>query len=595
MMSGRPPAPSITLLKNNTIDLVELGSEKLQTYALYDNPSHGDGLYPSWWGRSAKGEPIDYANGDVLPIYYDPDVADPVLGMPMEIDNAMVHRLDQGEVFYSYLLERFAEEKIESDRLFFYVGKRDFLPAPQVKECHLEHLDPTISVPKLTLVAPPYSAMAKGDKITLRWAGERANGTFPSELKPFLTVTDAQVGNPVSWDIPGTQLTALKNGKVRISYTIEYASPTLKPAATSATREVLITTLDAAKLEKVRIKGFSGSVLDPSAFLQGITLLIEPWPGIRNGDILILYWSGNRDDRSVIKSHCIDLSSVDTGKIEIHLEHRWLLANNGFTVPVSYQYFRADTSGASEPLALTMREPLNLPKPIVEDADFSAEVDGVLDTQFFANSGVMIDVPSEANIPEGDAVTMHWKGFGAPVEVTIPVPGHSRRFNVPAHAIPANMDREVEIYYSVRQKDAPVDAPDTPSKSYFLKVLKIPQGKLGVIECDKAIIGNPGTLKRSDVPTQGVQIKFRPTVWIYIAEVQEIRMWLTATNNVDETIIAPRKVSLDETTRGVRGMLLPDHLQSIANGTIFSIHFSVSFDGGETHTLFKSLPLLLQA
>jgi hypothetical protein len=594
-MSGRPPAPSITLLKNNTIDLDELGSEKLQTYALYDNPRHGDGLYPSWWGRSPSGEPIDYANGDVLPIYYDPDVADPVLGMPMEIDNAMVHRLDQGEVFYSYLLERFAEEKIESYRLSFYVGKRDFLPAPQIKECHDEHLDvDDVGVSQLTVVIPPHRAMATGDKMTLRWAGERFDGTSPNPVLVPLRVTDAHVGNAVSWQIARSQAVGIRDGKVRLSYTIEYASPTLKPAATSATREIVIKASATPKLEKIRIKGVSGDELDPDAFSKGITFLVEPWPGMRNGDILILYWTGNRADRSVIKYQYIDLSSIDTGKIEIHLEQRWLLVNNGLSVSVTYQCFRADASGVSEPLALTLRVPLNLPKPAVEEADYSAEVDGELDTQHFSISGVMIDVPPEANIAEGDSVTMHWKGFGAPVEVANPVPGHSRKFNVPAHAIPANMNRVVEIYYSVRTKDAPVDAPASLSKPYFLKVLEIPQGKLGVIECDKVTIGNPSLLKRSDVPPQGVQIKFRPVTWIYIAEVQEIRMWLTAPN-VEEPIIAPRKVTLDEVTGGVRGTLLPIHLQSIADGTNFSIRFSVSFNGGETHTPFRSLPLQLRA
>lgn len=596
-MSGRPPAPRITLMKtNNTIDLEELGGAPLQTYALYDNPKRGDGLYPSWWGRSADGEPIDYASGDVVPIYYDPDLADPVLGMPMEIDNVLVRRVDRGEVFYSYLLERFGEAKIESGRLFFYVGNRDFLPAPQIKESHDEHLDlEDVDVSQLTLVAPPYSAMAKGDKVTLRWAGERETGGSPTPVLVSLDVTDAHVGNVLSWKIARTQAVGIRNGKVRLSYTIEYAPPTLKPAATSATRQILIIPPATAKLEKVRIKGFSGSELDPSLFPQGITVLVEPWPGIRNGDILNLYWSGNRADRSVIKFKNIDLSSIDTGKIEIHIEHSWLSVNNGLPVSVSCQYFRADASGASEPLELTLRVPLNLPKPVVEGANISAEVDGELDTQYFAASGVMVTVPAEANIAEGDTVKLHWKGFGEPVEVAIPVVGNPRRFKVPAHAIPANMNRVVEVYYSVKQKDAPVDAPDSLSIPYLLKVLRIPQNKLGVMECEKTTTGNPSILKRSDVPVQGVQIKFRPTTWIYIAEVQDIRMWLTAPNNVEETIIASRKVTREEVQMGVRGMLLPAHLNAIANGADFTIRFSVSFDGGVTPTLFTPLPLRLQA
>lgn len=594
-MSSRPPAPAIPLVKNNTIDLEELGSDKLKTFALYDSPSDGDALYPSWWGRSAEGVPIDYGDEDILPIYYDKTIADPVLGMPMEMDNELVHQVDKGEVFYSYVLERLSKVKIESNRIFFYVGKRDLLPAPQIKESHDEHLDADIDISQLTIVAPPYRAMAKGDKVTLRWEGERENGTSLPPITLPLNVTDSRVGNVLSWEVSRSNAVAIKRGKVRLSYTVDYAAPSLKPSATSATRQILIIPPAATKLEKVRIKDFDGSELDPSAFPQGITLLVAPWPGMRSGDILTLYWTGNRADRRVIKSQQIDLSSIDTGKIEIRLEHTWLSVNNGLPVSVSYQYLRADASGASEPLELTLRVPLKLPKPIVERAEVGdATVDGELDTQWFATTGVIVNIPPEANIAEGDTVTMHWKGFGAPVEA-VPVVGNPRKFKVPPEAIPANIDRIVEIYYSVKRKDAPVDAPDTPSISYFLRVLKIPQIKLGTIVCEKATVGNPGILKRSAVTAEGVQITFMPTTWIYIAATQEIRMWLTGTESVEETIIAPRPVAPEETTAGVRGRLLPIHLQSIADGKDFSIRFSISFDGGVTQTPFKSLALKLQA
>jgi hypothetical protein len=263
---------------------------------------------------------------------------------------------------------------------------------------------------------------------------------------------------------------------------------------------------------------------------------------------------------------------------------------------VSYQYIRADASGSSEPSELGMLVPLDLRKPTVEDVDLGdANVDGYLDTQYFANTGVTVNIPAEVLIPEGATVVLHWKGFGDPVEVTVPVTGNPKQFKVPAAAIPANIDRTVEISYSVKQKDAPVDAPASPSESYYLGVKKIPQNKLGTMVCEGATAGNPGELKRSSVHEDGARITFTPPTWIYIAETQMIRMWLTGVGGIEETIIERRNVSPQEVTAGVSGRLLRTHLQAVADDSNFSIHFSVSFDGGETETPFRLLALKLRA
>jgi hypothetical protein len=599
-MNNRPPAPTIPLLKNNAIDLEELGGALLNTFARYDSPEDGDALYPSWWGRSAEGEPIDYANEDVNPVYYDHSIVDPEHGMPMPMENGLVHRVDRGEVFYSYLLERvngLPDDKVESNRIFFYVGKRDLLPAPQIKESHDEHLDPELGVTDFIPVAPPYRAMSKGDTVIFKWEGITSTGAPLPALTRTLTVTDEHIGNVLKWSgIPKTEATKIKSGRVKLSYTINYAAPTLKPSAVSAQRQLIIVPPVTPTLEAVRIKEFSGDTLDPTAYPKGITLLVTPWQGIRSGDTLILYWIGGRADRTVIKSQNIDLSNIDTDKIEIHLEHKWLAVNDGYRISVSYQYLRADASGASEVRDLGILAPLDLLAPIVEDALLGDDqVDGKLDTQFFAMTGVNVSIPSTVVIPEGMQATMHWNGFGSPYEVTQPVDGSPKKFNFPEHVIPPDIARIVEVYYSVKPKDAPIGTPGSPSKPYKLSVLKIPQDRLGVIVCDKASIGNPGILKRSAVPAGGVSLTFRPSTWIYIAEAQTIRMWLTGPGSIEKEIIASRHVTKQETVNGVRDWLRPEHLQPLADGQQFSIWFSVSFDGGVTDTLFKTLSLQLQA
>lgn len=599
-MNSRPPAPIIPLLKNNTIDLEELGPDLLSTFARYDSPEDGDLLFQSWWGRSADGEPIDYSNGDDNPIYYDSAIADPVLGMPIPIVNDLVHKLDQGQVFYSYLLKRVnlpPGDTVESERIFFYIGKRDLLLAPQIKESHQEYLDPDLPVTTFIPIAPPYRAMAKGDSVVFTWEGIKSNGDAGSVVNRTLTLRDEHVGNVLEWSgIPRADVVRVAGGKAKLSYKINYAAPTQKPSTVSALRQLSIAAPVGPKLDAVQIKDFSGDTLDPAAYPQGVTLLITPWAGIQSGDTLTLYWMGGRADRTVMKSQVIDLSNLDTGKIEVTLEHKWLSLNNGNRVSVSYQYLRADASSASEVLVLDILTHQDLLKPEVEQAQVGdAELDGKLDTQYFARDGVNVSIASSVVIPEGMQATMHWKGFGLPVAVTEPVAGQPKKFNFPSHVIPMDINRTVEIYYSVKAIDAPVETPGSPSESYKLGVLKIPQDSLGVMVCEKASTGNPGTLKRSDVPASGVSVTFRPTTWVYIAARQKIHMWLTGPGSVEAEIIAPREVTPQEAENGVRGTLLREHLQGLTDGQDFSIRFTVSFDGGVTDTLFKSLPLRLLA
>ncbi|MOA03886.1 hypothetical protein [Pseudomonas sp. Irchel s3a18] len=85
-------------------------------------------------------------------------------------------------------------------------------------------------------------------------------------------------------------------------------------------------------------------------------------------------------------------------------------------------------------------------------------------------------------MPNDAAVRMWREAFGEWVEAD-PVAGYLKKFKVPAHAIPANMGRAVDVYYSARKKDTPPEVPDFPSKRYKLSVLTVPQGKLSVLEC----------------------------------------------------------------------------------------------------------------
>lgn len=593
-MNNRPPAPLIPVMRYNAIDPDDLGGSNLITYANYPTAEDGDELTPQWWGRSAQGEAVDYGM-NTLPILYDSFVADPVLGMPLDIDNDLLQKLRGGEVFYSYLMKKRSEDTLESLRLFFIIGRHGELFAPQVKDSHEEQLDPDFSGPTFTLVAPPYWAMAVGDVVTLRWLGVRPDGSAFPPVTRVLRITAAQVGKVMSWSIPRGEAGKVRGGRVELSYTITYASPTLKPTAVSGVRHLAVVAPTDDRLEAPRIKNFSGSELDPSAYPQGITLVVPIWADLRGGDLLVVFGLGNRDDRTVIRHQIIDLSNLDTGRIEVLLAQEWLQANNGLPVKLSYQFMRRDAGVASELLELDVLVPMNLPIPVVEGVIVAdLPLHGKLQTELFATTGVTVNLPAAANIPNDATVRMWWQGFGELIEAEL-VPGESRKFKVPATAIPANLDRVVEIYYSVRKQGTPEGVPDSVSQYYKLSVLKVPQVRWPIMVCEKASAGNPGSLKRGDVPAHGVAVYFNPVKWIYLADNQYIEMWLTGVGNVREEIVARRRVTAAEASIGVRLTLLPQHLASLPVNNNFTIHFVVSFDDNETDVTFRSLSLRLLA
>nr|GFD49831.1 hypothetical protein [Tanacetum cinerariifolium] len=109
----------------------------------------------------------------------------PVEGLEIEIPNAVVVGLRDGQAFYSYTVDDQGVTE-ESKRLILFVGQRPapaaHLPVPQVKEAHNGFLEPIAQGPVQVAVAP-YHAMAKGDTVKLTWQAYETGG---NPLSPYL-------------------------------------------------------------------------------------------------------------------------------------------------------------------------------------------------------------------------------------------------------------------------------------------------------------------------------------------------------------------------------------------------------------------------
>ncbi|RMO85426.1 hypothetical protein ALQ33_02154 [Pseudomonas syringae pv. philadelphi] len=341
------PPPQVPDLKQpeNYLDLDLLGAEALQTWITYPGIAQGDFFYPNWRGCGPDGEVVDYFNNLVEVVDLQPQ------GVLVLIENASLLKLDQGWVFYSYQLfdaNTPDGRGTESLRLFFNVGKRPAssagLGAPQCKESHDLKLDPELLmlIDDVHFVTPPYRAMRAGDTVMLTldlYFGE--NDPFMVKVEPCI-VTPSDVGLPLQWVVQASDLLQIDGGYALMSYSIEYVDTAL--SSQSAIQTLDIVPPSAVLLPALTIKDFNGGSLDPEAYPTGITLQIQPYPGIQVDDDVLLHASGVPQ---VVQALRADLSTLESGVLQFTLDQPWLMSNNGVDVEFMYEYARLGVAGRS--------------------------------------------------------------------------------------------------------------------------------------------------------------------------------------------------------------------------------------------------------
>lgn len=311
------PAPEIIGLEpENWIDLDKLGAAPLMTWIKYPGLDQFSEFWPNWRGCSALGEALDFADSK----HTVEDIPGPN-GERIDIVNDLVRRLDQGWVFYSYLIPDLTDPDLpgeESERRFFYVGKRDVpeqtggLKVVQFKESHDLKIDVDWIVGQATVVAPAYAAMSIGDKVTLRLEFSYDEDSDPEdEFETFITLTAENLNRPLEWKVPKGRLSVNEDWLVDASYSIVYATPTVSTA--SPVQRLQIVRNVTGQLPPLTIKDFPDPVLDPEWFPDGVVLQVPLYPRIQEDDVVVLYADSNGPQIQALR---VDLSTLDSRMLE---------------------------------------------------------------------------------------------------------------------------------------------------------------------------------------------------------------------------------------------------------------------------------------
>lgn len=448
------------------------------------------------------------------------------------------------------------------------------LPPPQVKESYdltiIKDEPPSIR----SVVAPNYQAMAVGDiaTLTLEHLLDGASIGIPPVRMP-LRIEAAHMGHPLQWQVDKYQFNSGIAGlKAHLSYTITHAgSGTLTNSAVQAFTTVL--TGDPQLLAPASLEGFDEEELDPGDWQSGIVLSIPAYDDMQPGDDLLVYMSDTQAVRPAVKTLRVDVSTVNTGMIELRVEHAWLEANNGAEVTFQYQYARLGKAGTGAPFAAHIAKELNFPQPVVTDAVLDIDGTGTIRTEKLFN-GATIQLPAGAELNNGTAY-MYWSpDFFVPM-------GSDGKFHIPKANIPAHLDKHVDVYYKVTPQGG---GKSKPSAYLDLHVLKPTSGW-------------PQLQKDGNYPVpRDVPATFRLPQWLFFAPGQHLKIRFKGEAGSVEKVHDTRVGRVEKLTdaefsaRQITATVPAAFLQSLDRGSRVIVEVHVSYDGGHH---YLDLPFVL--
>ncbi|SFW84165.1 MULTISPECIES: hypothetical protein [Pseudomonas] len=464
------------------------------------------------------------------------------------------------------------------------------LPVAQFKESHDCDVDLSLIVGSdATVVAPPYQAMSVGDKVKLTLKRYFSDGIPWEDFTREKNLSQFDIGRPVQWAVPLSQLQFIENGSALMSYSVVYATPTVPTH--SQEQALRIVTPQAPLLPAPRVKDFTGDMLDPEAYPNGLVLVIEIYPGIQVDDDVVLYAWGNP---RAVKAVRVDQSTVDSQLLELSVDYDWLAANNGKAVELMYQYAREGNAGTSMPLSLMLRRPLYLPHPIIDRVVWDGEDDeyrGYLQAASLTG-GVVIDVPEEAVIGADDKVQMHWEGYGdTGSHIADPSAEGPRRFKIPRRAVPANMGKRLDVFYKV----TPPGEQPYPSGIFDLEIKDIDVDR-GWPVLQISAPPSPGNIISLVTVTENDGVTFLLGSWTFMAPGQRVKIYANGVlpgggeEAIDLRAGDDEVVTQDEYNAGQLFSTLPrSFLEKLQIGNQFDVFVKTSFDEGFS---YKSFPLI---
>ncbi|NKB84539.1 hypothetical protein HED51_21015 [Ochrobactrum grignonense] len=433
-------APLVAEAVDGIVDLAILAGRDatVQVIAIGSEFTAGDTIELLWAGRDAGGAAVGYSTSRVLQNV--PQVAQ------FSIPNAKVAAIAQGVAIVSYTLRKLDGRALPSQRTQVNIkGQAISLAAPSVDQANGGQLAYDLS--SATVRITPYPSMAKGNEVTMIWAGQRANGQ-PTYYTEPLIVTQGAVGHDILFEVPRAEIAALTGGTVEVYYQVKATLVSEVPAQQSARLQLQITG-SVALLPAPTVPKADGDRLSPA--LPYVDVHVPAYAGIAIGDEVRLAWIGDKTG-PYSDSQAVETAAERASGVSFRVYEEDIAGNLDHYVTASYSVVRGGVQvGKSASLRLWVGvAQVILPAPRVDEAQGN-----VLITANVPASGASVRIIAAARLIAGDTGTLHWRGKAGAgttdVPFTVLQTDQDVIVTVPHAVVAANNGTTITMDYTVNR------------------------------------------------------------------------------------------------------------------------------------------------
>lgn len=425
-----PPNVPVAEQNNNVLDPHE--QDVIAEVPPYYFMADGNDVTLVWMGRTASGASVMHEQTINL------NRDDVGTNISFLVPDDKVAPLAGGSVELYYTVTTYARALFTSPSLKLQVsGGATLLPAPGVDSVVEGTLDPADIALEAIVRIQPYTGMALGDNVVLKWDGSNEDGSYGTST----TLNTGNINKEVIFRVKKQYVDANLNGNVEVWYQVERGNRTL----TSEKLPLKIGQSVVSPLPDPVVKEAKpDNTLDPVDTTNGATLSVNASANLKAGDVVTYFWKGAGGSDTKEKIISADLA----GKaLEVIFSSALVTANLGYTVEIAYHVKR--TNGTDQPspvLNLLVTAGLsNLEKPLV-----AGVVDNLLAPESVPDYGVTVTVPRYVGIAAGDSIVVKWAGAAAhatePQRVETPAP---LDFTVPKSVAVASANSAVSVTYEV--------------------------------------------------------------------------------------------------------------------------------------------------
>ncbi len=313
-----------------------------------------------------------------------------------------------------------------------------------------------------------------------------------------------------------------------------------------------------------------------------------PQYGFKPGDRVKVFW----EKVPASDTPFVDVELTETRTVTFEGDRIRALDNGAWLV----SYVLEDRAGNVSRLSAFERIEVNIAPPVariypsIQEARPGNPGEGVLNASE-ATSGVTAMVPEQPDDISEATLTLYWRGFGelGSFQTSQPSSGNGLNFKIPASAIPSNMGRQVEVYYTLQW---PGGGEPEVSATYTVRVVAMETYKMMLLTCQQSV---NSTVSLARVPASGANLSMAPWPYKPSADGLRINLWVTGQDKQGKAIRFDllQGVAVAKNSSPVPAVLPKPDLEKLQLNRIFAVHAAVSFDDGETYLEFKALDLNL--